>query len=82
MPDVPEFARLREPVPSHVARIARAQMDALRMDYPEATGGTLVMAVVQPGRVDCSSIYDLTADRPIWAPGALSLVPDDAEDAA
>lgn len=62
VPDVPEFARLSAPVPEHVERIARAQMDALRTDYPEAMGGALTMAVVRPWGVETRSVCDLTPE--------------------
>ncbi len=63
LPDVPEFARLHEPVPHHLVRIGKSQMVELRKGTPTATGGTLVAAIVTPGAVATASLFDLTADR-------------------
>ncbi|MDT7953194.1 MAG: hypothetical protein RQ966_16955 [Acetobacteraceae bacterium] len=63
VPDVPEFHRLREPHPEHVECIARAQMDALRADYPEATGGLLTMATIRLGGIEARTLCDLAPER-------------------
>ncbi len=63
VPEVPEFHRLREPHPEHVECIARAQMDELRTDYPEATGGLLTMATIRPEGIEARTVCDLTPER-------------------
>ncbi len=63
LPDVPEFARLHEPVPHHMVRVAKAQMQELRAGWPDAAGGTLVAAIVIPGSVATAILYDLAGDR-------------------
>ena len=73
-PEVPEFFRLGEPHPEHVTRIARAQMDALRADYPAATGGILTMATIRPGAITVSRPCDLGADaEQPWMPTLLEV---------
>lgn len=62
-PDVPELARLADPIPHHLVRVGKAQMAELRKGTPTATGGTLTAAVATPGAVATAALFDLTADR-------------------